>query len=420
MDTFVYMIPLGELTPWDLNYRRGDIAAIRKSLRQFGLNGALRVRNRVVMAGNQTLAALKEMHEAGEDPPAKVLIENGSWMIPAIDLSHLSDDEAVAFAIADNRTHDLGSDDQAQLALLLSQFDSDSDLLHVLGYSGDDLESLLSLLGGGESTAPDEFDVPELATVDTRTKPGDLWMIGSHRLLVGDCTEKPNVDRLFGGEIPFIMVTDPPYGVNYDPDWRFKQLKQAENPSGRRTGKVKNDHRADWQEAWDLAPCDVAYVWHASGGLQAVVLNSLEQAGYEPRNHIIWAKQNFPIGRGNYHHRHEPCWYAVRKGKNAQWKGGRKQSTVWNDIGLDKNVGLELGGHGTQKPVECMARPIRNHGKKGDIVYDPFLGSGTTIIAAESVGRRCFGMEIDPVYATIILNRCEAAGLPVEFGGGPT
>jgi hypothetical protein len=170
-------------------------------------------------------------------------------------------------------------------------------------------------------------------------------------------------------------------------------------------GEVSNDDRADWAEAWALFPGDVAYVWHAPGPNSAVVMDSLHSCDLVCRIQIIWAKRHFPIGRGDYHVRHEPCWYAVRKGKASRFSGDRKQCTVWGDITLDNNLGGEDGGHSTQKPLECMARPIRNHGQKGDVVYDPFLGSGTTLIAAHDLGRICVGMEISPGYVDVICKR---------------
>src|SRR5439155_1698540 len=163
---------------------------------------------------------------------------------------------------------------------------------------------------------------------------------------------------------------------------------------------------------WKLFPGDVAYVWHASlhtGEVQ----RSLLSAGFLPRSNLIWSKPHFAISQGHYHWQHEPCWYAVREGRTARWAGDRSQTTVW-DIPL-RDDAFE-SDHGTQKPVECMARPIRNHGEAGDVVYDPFLGSGTTLIAAHRLGRVCHGCELEPRYADVILRRAEAEGLTCERG----
>jgi DNA modification methylase len=263
----------------------------------------------------------------------------------------------------------------------------------------------LPVQGGGGG---DEFD----ATLDegpTRSKPGDLWLIdGKHRVLCGDSTKAEDVTRLLGDARPALMITDPPYGVEYDANWRNEAAEAGLiSHAARRVAKVANDDRADWTETWRLFAGDVVYCWHA--GIRASeVQHSLEAAGFEIRSQIIWAKFRFAISRGHYHWRHEPCWYAVRKGSTAAWVGDRSQTTLW-EIGLDKNV---EGGHSTQKPLECMRRPIRHH--LGD-VYDPFLGSGTSLIAAHREGRNCYGLEIDPRFVDAILKRTEAEGLSVEL-----
>ena len=170
-------------------------------------------------------------------------------------------------------------------------------------------------------------------------------------------------------------------------------------------GKVTNDDRADWGEVWQLIGVDVLYCWCAPGELIIDSGVSIRGAGYEIRNVIIWSKPHFPISRGHYHWRHESCWYSVREKAKAHWCGDRKQSTVW-ECSLDKTA---EGGHSTQKPVELMLRAIRNH--DAPTVIDPFLGSGTTLIAAERLGRKCYAMEIEPAYVDIAVRRwCRATG----------
>lgn len=207
------------------------------------------------------------------------------------------------------------------------------------------------------------------------------------------------------------MVTDPPYGVEYDPAWRNDALRADGSAIGcRAIGKVENDDRADWTEAWKLFGGDVAYVWHA-GLFAQVVADSLIAAGFELKTQIIWNKSNFAIGRSHYHWKHEPCWYVVRKGKTGHWNGDRTQSTVWD---IQKPNKSETG-HGTQKPVECMERPIRNNSNYGDSVYEPFSGSGTTIIAAEQTGRRCYAMELSPNYVDVAVKRWQTATGKVAY-----
>lgn len=200
------------------------------------------------------------------------------------------------------------------------------------------------------------------------------------------------------------MVTDPPYGVSYDPSWRDKLLGKP----GVSLGVVANDHRADWRAAWALFPGDVAYVWH-SGLYGSVVQESLRIARFDTRAQIIWRKPHFAISRGAYHWQHEACWYAVRRGRNAGWTGDRKQRTVWDIANATGWRAIDDGrtGHATQKPLECMRRPMRNHGQPGEAVFDPFLGSGSTLIAAEELGRLCIGLELMPAYVDIIIDRWE-------------
>ena len=213
--------------------------------------------------------------------------------------------------------------------------------------------------------------------------------------------------------MPFIMVTDPPYGVEYDPTWR-EDYDSFERHS---TGKVQNDDRLDWTVAYRLFRGDVVYVWHA-GVYAGDLAVHLVACRFQIRNQLIWRKQHFVFGRGAYHWQHEPCWYAVRRGKHARWCGDRTQSTIWDIQNANPMGGSEREGkttHGTEKPVECMARPIRNHGDKGDSIYDPFLGSGTTMVAAQQLGRICYGIEISPAYCGVILQRMKDMGLEPEL-----
>jgi DNA modification methylase len=210
------------------------------------------------------------------------------------------------------------------------------------------------------------------------------------------------------------MVTDRPYGVEYDPEWRNEAAAKGHIAfAARRSGTVANDDRVDWSAAWKLFLGRVAYVWHA-GHHASEVQRSLEAADFKVRSQIIWAKPNHAIRRGHYHWQHEPCWYAVRDDATASWTGDRSQTTLWQ-IPLKDDV--FDSDHGTQKPLECVARPIRNYGAEGDIIYDPFLGSGTTIIAAHRLGRTCYWCELEPRYADVVLRRAEAEGLSCEKVG---
>jgi DNA modification methylase len=320
--------------------------------------------------------------------------------VPAIRLSHLSEAQARAYRIADNQLALTSSWDEALLAAELRALRSEEVDLGLLGFEQEALDRLLaevaaegSAAGGGDPDAP----APEPPATPV-TRPGDLWRLGRHRLLCGDATSAGDVARLLGGARPHLMITDPPYGVDYDPAWR----NEAGVSATMRTGRVANDDRADWREAWALFPGDVAYVWHA--GVHArTVIESLEAAGFALRSQIIWAKPRFVLGRGDYHWQHEPCLYAVRKGATGHWQGARDQATLWPITTAGDEDAATI--HGTQKPVECMRRPIINNSAPGEAVYDPFAGSGSTIVAAETTGRICVAMEIDPRYVDVAVRR---------------
>lgn len=221
--------------------------------------------------------------------------------------------------------------------------------------------------------------------------------MGGHRILCGDSTKAEDVARVIDKARPNLMVTDPPYGVEYDPTWR---ADRGVNKNKSKMGKVANDDIADWSATYKLFPGDVAYAW--SAGLRSKeAVEGLEKAGFIPVSQIIWAKDRFTLGRGDYHFQHEPCWYAVRKGKNHSWIGGRSQSTLWTIPARDDSG----HGHGTQKPIACMQRPIENNSRKGESIYEPFSGSGTTIIACEITGRKAIAIEIDPAYVQVAIER---------------
>lgn len=374
-------ISIDLLHPDPSNARRHgekNIEAIKSSLSMFGQRKPVVVQRNgmIVRAGNGTLAAAKAL---GWKEIAAVVIDDDSAT-------------AVQFAIADNRTGELAEWDDETLATLLDGMDEATR--NSLAFDEKDLREIMQ----GLTPEAVEDETPELPD-DPVAKVGDLIILGDHRLLCGDSTNAENVAKLLGGERPFMMVTDPPYGVEYDPEWRHETgLNNSD-----RTGKVSNDDRVDWTDAYNLFPGTVAYVWHADRFAADLVVN-LRAAKFEIRTQIIWRKSRFAISRGHCHWQHEPCWYAVRPGNSSKWCGDRSQSTIWD---IDHKGQDAETIHGTQKPVECMARPIRNHGGKDDSVYDPFLGSGTTLIACEQMGRKCFGLELDPRYCDVIVQRWE-------------
>jgi DNA modification methylase len=291
--------------------------------------------------------------------------------------------------IADNQ---LGLNAGWDFDLLKSELQGLRDWDFDLGLLGfKDLDALMAKAG---LTDPDEAPEPPRVPVSAL---GDVWLLRAHRLVCGDATAPKTVSRALDGVKPHLMVTDPPYGVSYDPAWR---ADAGVNKNRRKLGVVANDDRADWREAWALFPGIVAYCWHAAKYASTMQV-SLEAVGFEMRAQIIWAKDRFALSRGDYHWQHEPCWYAVRKGAAGHWLGNRSQTTLWQ-IPAREDGGH---GHGTQKPVQCMRRPIENNSSPGQAVYDPFVGSGTTIIAAEMTGRACHAIELDPAYVDVSIKR---------------
>jgi len=380
--TAIRQVPVSELIPYANNARthsEAQVALIAGSIREFGFNNPVLVdgENGIIAGHGRVLAA-------------RTL---GLQTVPVIELAHLSQAQKRAYVLADNRLAEQAGWDRELLALELGDLADLGIDLGDLGFDGFELDELL----GHGTTDPKEEATPERPDQPT-SRVGDLWCLGPHRLLCGDATDKTAVDRVLNGVTPHLMVTDPPYGVDYDPDWRNK----AGAAQTKRTGKVMNDDRADWRAAWALFAGDVAYVWH--GALHATtVAESLVASGFDIRSQIIWAKERHVLSRGHYHWQHEPCWYAVR-GK-GHWSGDRRQSTLWSIPSRDQDVATI---HGTQKPVECMRRPILNNSSPGQGVYEPFCGSGTTLIAAETTGRTCHAMELDPAYVDVAVLRWQA------------
>jgi DNA modification methylase len=266
---------------------------------------------------------------------------------------------------------------------------------------------------------PDEEkanEAPPLPAVAV-TQPGDLWVLGKHRVLCGDATNAEAVQRLLGGESPRLMVTDPPYGIELDSEWRDRAGLNGHGPAepsymkkrtkGHNETSISGDTRADWSAAFELVPSlEVAYAWHASRFTREV-LDGLLRIGFLHHQQIIWNKGRTVLTRTHYWFQHEPCWY-VRK-KNAPWFGkAGENSTIWDSPSPKFIMGSsneDKYDHPTQKPVDLMRRPILNHTKRGAVVYEPFLGSGTTLAAAELTERVCYGMELDPKYVDVVIQR---------------
>lgn len=337
----------------------------------------------------------------------ELALERGEPTIPVAYVELSEAEERLVLASLDPLAAMADTDRDALALLLAGVTPSDEALTRMLAELAD--RNGLIPAGLGDPDA-----VPEVpAAADVYVQPGSLWRLGDERLLCGDATDPQDVARLLAGEQPTLLVTDPPYGVSLDMEWRdragLNRLGPAE-PSylrgeGHRATSISGDTIADWSAAYALVPSlEVAYVWHSTSHLIEVG-QGLAAIGFELRQQIVWAKTVPVISRSAYNWQHEPCWYAVRAGCTAHWQGDTSQTTVW-ELASPK---MTHGGsseakfdHPTQKPIEAMARPLRNHA--GD-VYDPFVGSGTTLIAAELLGRRCCAMEVEPRYVQVTIER---------------
>ncbi len=374
--------PVGRLIPYARNPRKNDAVVDQMcgAIKEFGFRIPIVAKSDgTVVDGHLRLKAAQRL---------------GLADVPVALADDLSEAQIKAFRLLANRSAAWAEWDEDLLTL---EFQDLADLGFDLCLTGFEPGEIAAFLADPATGLTDPDDIPAVPEHPV-TRPGDVWVLGAHRLVCGDCTDAATVGQALAGTTPHLMVTDPPYGVAYDPAWR----NRAGISSTRRTGTVQNDHRADWREAWALFPGDVAYVWH--GALHAAtVAESLTAFGFEIRAQIIWAKDRLVLGRGHFHWQHEPAWYAVRG--QGHWAGDRKQTTLWSIPSRDQDAETT---HGTQKPVECMRRPIVNNSSPGQAIYEPFCGSGTTIIAAEITGRSCHAIEINPAYVDVAVTRWQA------------
>jgi len=379
-------IEIDKLIPYHNNPRKNQaVNKVASSLKEYGFQQPIVTdKDLVLIVGHTRLLAAKKL---------------GLSKVPVL-VADLSEAKAKAYRIADNRLNEDSEWDIDLLTLEISDLLEQNYELDLLGFDANELDKFLV---NEEEYLKDEDEVPPEPEQATSVL-GDVWRLGKHKIICGDSTSIDVWQKLLGDVKPHLMVTDPPYGVEYDANWRNNaDRSNGKKIGGRATGKVLNDDKADWREVWSLFEGDVAYVWHA--GLYAgVVADSLVACDFNLRSQIIWAKSNFAIGRGDYHWHHEPCWYAVKNKKTGHYNGDRKQTTLWK---INKPMKSETG-HSTQKPVECMQKPIENNSSIGQAVIDPFLGSGTTIIACEKTGRQGYGIELNPLYVDIIINRWQA------------
>ena len=370
-------VPLTELHQDPSNARTHDernVAAIQASLKTFGQVEPLVVQKGTgrIIGGNGRLDAIKNL---------------GQTEVDVVEVE-CDDMTATALGIALNRTSELAAwDDDVLAGHLKALADADFDEL-VTGFDMKEIEALIS--GAAGEVAEDEVPEPP---ADPVTKPGDLWVLGEHRVLCGDATERDAYSQLLGGVKPTLLLTDPPYGVAYQDAGGSRiqgDLTQAAFPIALSCCAEVIDENAR------------LYVFCATDQVTMADRVFTHLLGMRPRL-LVWAKESFILRHNGYHSQYEMVCYGWRGsgGGPKFWYGDRKQSDVWDICRDGDRV------HPTQKPVEVCCIPIRNSSASREPILDPFLGSGTTLIAAEQLGRRAYGIEIEPRYVDVVIQRWE-------------
>src|ERR1700674_3357285 len=400
MDYKIEIWPTEKLVFYARNPRKNDAAVDRMvaSIKEFGLKIPVLARSDgEVVDGHLRLKAARKL---------------GIAEIPVILCDEWTPAQVKAFRLMVNRSVTWADWDDELLALELQELNATEFDLSLTGFDPKEIDDLLLPPDDDDqaNTAPPLPDNPV-------SRLGDLWNCGRHRVLCGDATSSESVARLLGDRKPFLLVTDPPYGIELDSEWRDRAGLNGCGPAeasymkhrteGHTETTISGDTRADWSEAFELVPSlEIVYVWHASIFTREV-LNGLLRIGLLYPQQIIWNKGRTVLTRTHYWYQHEPCWY-LRK-KNAPWFGkAGENSTIWDSASPKFIMGgsdEEKFDHPTQKPIALARRPILNHLRRGELVYEPFLGSGTTLAAAELAERVCYGIELDPKYCDVIIQR---------------
>jgi DNA modification methylase len=387
-------VPIDQLRPDPANPRRigdAELDALERSLRQFGFVQPVLARREdgVVVGGHQRLVAARRL---------------GLTTVPVIWLD-LPVEQARLLGLALNKIS--GSWDEQLLARLLAELQAGTGVdLSLSGFDEDEVQALLRSLDARERRERvEQFDLEtalEEATRAPRSKPGELWILGPHRLLCGDATRASDLERVLAGHQASMTFTDPPYNVDLG--------HHGGHQRGAKRRSIAND--ALDPVAWEgfvrassrnlLAVTDGAlYVCMSSKELPLVSRVLAEEGGHWSDT-LIWAKDRFVLGRADYQRAYEPIWYGWREGAEHHWCGDRDQGDVWS-IARPAEAPL----HPVMKPLALMERAMANSSPEGALVLDVFLGSGSTLIAAERTGRVCAGIELDPVYVDVSLARWE-------------
>jgi DNA modification methylase len=372
------------------NPRKNDAANVERmvaAIREFGFRiPIVAMSDGLIVDGHLRLAAAKSL---------------GLATVPVALADDLSEAQVKAFRLLANRSATWAEWDTELLSLELLDLDGLNFDLQLTGFDTEEINFYTGTEADGAGPDPDDVPATPLHPVSV---PGDVWILGGHRLVCGDSTDPAIVKLALGIITPTLMVTDPPNGIATDPADRGRAKLSSGKPlsSGKRRAVATSSDagRTDWTAALRAFAGDVIYLWHAATN-PAAAQAMLTACGFEIRSQIIWAKSKFVVSRGHYHNQSEPCFYAVRQAKTAHWTGDRKQSTLWQ---IDK-LAANTSGVASEKPVECFRRPIENNSSPGQVVYDPFVGSGTCIIAAEMTQRLCVGIDKDPRFVDVAAKR---------------
>ncbi|WP_294638652.1 site-specific DNA-methyltransferase [uncultured Aquabacterium sp.] len=378
--------PIEALIPYARNSRThsdAQVAQIAASIREFGwTNPVLVDGSNGIIAGHGRVLAARKL---------------GFEKVPVIELAHLTESQKRAYVLADNKLAENAGWDDELLRIELEALQAAGFDLSRTGFADDELAALMAELAGNEGLTDDDA-VPEV-TDDPVSQPGDVWLLGEHRLLCGDATDPVALETLMGSDLADMAFTDPPYNVNYANTAKDKQ-RGTHRP-------ILNDNLGEGFAGFLSAACanllayskGAVYIAMSSSELDTLQL-AFRGAGGKWSTFIIWAKNTFTLGRADYQRQYEPILYGWRDGVDHFWCGDRDQGDVWF---INKPVKNDL--HPTMKPVELVERAIRNSSKTRDIVLDLFGGSGTTLIAAEKTQRRARLVELDPKYVDVIVKR---------------
>lgn len=390
----IYDMPVELLIPYENNPRLNDAAvpALMDSIKTFGFKVPMVIgTNYVVVTGHTRLKAVKKL---------------GWKTVPCIFADDLTEQEIEAFRLADNKVGEIAEWDEKALLKELQKIAAEDSPLNMEQFGFESIEDMLSeLADSGDSVnlselaEDDEANLDELLEKEPRIKRGEVWQIGRHRLMCGDSTHTEDVDKLMGSEKADLLITDPPYGVDYEGGTEDKMTIENDNLKGEEF--VRFLTTAFKAADTNMKSGAAFYIWHADSRGYEFRL-AVKDIGWTVRQCLIWVKNSLVLGRQDYQWKHEPCLYGWKDGAAHTWNSDRSQTTV-----LEYDKPQRNGIHPTMKPVPLFEYQIRNSTKDGEKVLDLFAGSGTTGVACERSGRTAYLMEYDPQYAEAAISRLE-------------